>query len=181
MLRYLTVNQSAQSRLRDALRSHFAEEGFSIGAMANKHIPYLEAVLAESLRLATVAPANVRNANVDTQLLGYPIPKGTDVFFLNNGPGYILPVVAVDDTKRSQSTLEEMQKKRLAWDDQGIEDFEPGRWIEKDDNGEDVFDSRAGPALPFGAGPRRCFGKLAILSLPTQYKKRVYVLLTWLS
>ena len=44
-------------------------------------------------------------------------------------------------------------------DPRTIDKFDPERWLEKDSEGNVVFNSRAGPTMPFGAGPRGCFGK----------------------
>lgn len=121
-------------------------------------IPYLEAVIAETLRMATIICAHARVARVDTQILGYPIPKGTDVFFAINGPGFISPALSVDESQRSQTSQEDKMN-NVAWEDAGINVFEPGRWIEKRADGTEVYNPRAGPTMPFGAGPRSCFGE----------------------
>ena len=86
-LKYLTQHQDAQTTLRQSLHQAFPEV-VSDGKMpsardiATALIPYLDAVLEEILRLAGTAGTNVRVATVDTEVLGYHIPKGTDVFLM---------------------------------------------------------------------------------------------------
>jgi cytochrome P450 len=86
-IKLLTDYQTIQTNLRSALQSAFplaAEAGENPTAeeIAISHLPYLDATVEEVLRLACAAPTNIRTATVDTEVLGYTIPKGTDVFML---------------------------------------------------------------------------------------------------
>ena len=101
----------------------------------------------------------MRVATVDTEVLGHRIPKGTDVFMITQGPGFVMPSIPVDEKVRS-TTSRESKDKNGAWDEATIHEFDPERWLEEDSEGNVVFNSRAGPTMPFGAGPRGCFGKL---------------------
>jgi len=85
-LKYLTAYPAVQSKLRAALRQAFTSHIGSNGqphheALAKIQVPYLEACVNEILRYNGSVAANTRKATVDTQILGYHIPKGTDVFF----------------------------------------------------------------------------------------------------
>lgn len=99
-----------------------------------------------------------RVATVDTQILGIHIPKGTDVFFPNGGPSFLTPAFDIDENSRTQSSREAKAGYGV-WDPSTIGDFLPERWLSLDENGKQVFNPRAGPSMPFGAGIRSCFGK----------------------
>jgi len=52
--------------------------------------------------------------------------------------------------------------------------FRPERWLTTE-NGEEIYDSMAGPVLLFGAGPRGCYGKkLAYLEM-----RMIVIMLVW--
>jgi cytochrome P450 len=144
-----------------------------------KHIAFAreaQATLRTHLQAAyPVAMAEKRNPTVDT-LLGYHIPKGTEVFMMQNGPGYMSPPIPVDDSKRSESSI---NAKNLVgqWtpDEQDMKAFRPERWLTRGANGKDEFDSQAGPHLAFGLGPRGCYGRrLAYLQM-----RIVLVMMIW--
>lgn len=157
-VKYLTANQSVQSRLRAALREHFGDNCPSAHAIIGAEIPYLDAIIAETQRASAGTTIISRTSTVDTQILGHHIPKGTDIFFLLNGPGYITPRIPVDDSKRSKSSRED-ELHDIAWDDAEIGVFEPNRWLTTKADGTEVFNAYAGPSMPFSVGPRSCFGK----------------------
>ncbi|KAJ7280942.1 cytochrome P450 [Mycena rebaudengoi] len=100
-------------------------------------VPYLTAVIHEILRCSRTASAVSRDTTCDTVLLGYPIPKGTQV---------LIPIGMVQQ-------LESDGSKDL---------FNPERWLTPDGS----FDANAGPYMPFSFGFRGCFGqKLALTEL----------------
>ncbi|KXS94425.1 hypothetical protein AC578_9357 [Pseudocercospora eumusae] len=159
ILKFLTKNHSAQTTLRSALRSAYpraAESGESpsISEITSTSVPYLDAVVEEGGRVGLTSIASIRVATEDTQLLGYRVPKGTDVFFMNNGPGVVMPSLKSCGEKRSKGGVASREKLG-SWDDGDVREFKPERWLTED--GE--FDSLAGPSQPFGGGPRGCFGK----------------------
>lgn len=163
-MKYLTANRLAQQAVRAELKSQLqhkvaAGQSPSAGEISEAHLPHLEATVFETLRLGTVATSTIRVAKVDTEILGYHIPKGTDVFFMTNGPGYKAPALPIDESKRSRGSIEQ-KTKTPAWENSGIEKFDPSRWLSTDAGGSVTFNPHAGPALPFGAGARGCFGKL---------------------
>ena len=173
-LKHLTTNQQVQSKLRSALRAHYkraheAGEMPTVEEIVKADIPYLDATIEEFSRLGNTASANMRRALCDTEVLGYQIPKGTDVFMLNSGPGYTMSPLYVDDSKRSKSSLDTKDRYGM-WETADIGAFQPERWLEKNEKGEMEFNPRAGPTHPFGAGPRGCFGrKLAQMELEIMF------------
>lgn len=75
-----------------------------------------------------------------------------------NGADFTAPALSVEEKRRSQSSRE--SKDRRVWDASDVAVFKPERWLVQNEKGEVEFDSRAGPNLPFGLGPRGCFGEL---------------------
>ncbi|KAK3070360.1 hypothetical protein LTR53_010602 [Teratosphaeriaceae sp. CCFEE 6253] len=178
-LKFLTAHPAVQQKLRATLRAQFtravdAGESPSVEEIAGSSLPYLDATLEEIHRCGGTAPGAIRRATEDTQVLGHRIPKGTDVFLLSNGPGYLTPPLPVEDSKRSKGSRDSVIKTGI-WDVTDIGVFQPERWLSIDDQGAVAFDSRAGPVNAFGMGPRGCFGrKLASLEL-----KILFVLIVW--
>ncbi|KAJ4328951.1 hypothetical protein N0V84_000521 [Fusarium piperis] len=173
--KYLTDDQRAQSLLRKALYEAYPEAAAEdrLPTVAeitkNQHVAYLDAVIEESLRHSRPVAITLRQAMVDTQILGVHIPKGTTVGLMASGPGVMTPSVEVDYSKRT-ATSQAYRKKVPAFDNANIAEFIPERWLktQKTESGEEetVFDPNAGPAQGFGLGPRGCFGKkLAYLEL----------------
>ncbi|KAK0629552.1 cytochrome P450 [Bombardia bombarda] len=181
-MKHLTDHPAVQERLRAALRDAFPEATQEKRAptyqeLAHAHIPYLDAVIEEVLRHANTIAFVVREALQDTTVLGCHIPKGTDVFLMANGAGYIEPNITVDDEKRSAGARQSSGKALSGtWSDKDINVFRPERWLAVDpESGRESFDPLAGPTLAFGLGPRGCFGrKLAIASLRIQFALTIW-------
>ena len=118
-------------------------------------------------RLAVITAGVVRVATCDTTVLGYHIPKGTDVFLMQSGADFLLPPFPVADAQRSESSLNaKLQVGSWKPDAQDMNSFRPERWLITNADGEEEFDATAGPHLAFGLGPRACFGRrLAYLQM----------------
>ncbi|KAF1944332.1 cytochrome P450 [Clathrospora elynae] len=181
-VKYLTDNAPAQDRLRNDLQAAFPEalKGKcepTYAELAKTSIPYLDAVVEETLRHSNTIAFVVRQAMQDTTVLGRHIPKGTDVFLMANGAGYLEPNIRVQDSDRSLGARASSSKALIRlWDDEGIALFKPERWLKRIlDTGAEVFDPMAGPSLPFGLGPRGCFGK----KLALQALKMQFALIVW--
>jgi cytochrome P450 len=162
-VKYLGENQPAQKKLRDAIKSahqRAAKAGHAPSAedMMAISIPYLDAFIHEVHRLGNSLSCNIRVTTKDVVILGQVVPKGTDVFMITNGPGYQAPALIVEESKRSKSS-QALKDKYGSWEESTIENFEPERWLINKDDGSVRFNQFAGPAMPFGAGPRSCFGQ----------------------
>lgn len=96
-----------------------------------KKLPYLEAIIAETLRFCTLNPIIPRKATCNSSLGGYQIPKGTDVFF----------------------SLADINYDPKAW--KNPEKFYPDRFL--DESGE-FLGWNVPNYFPFGAGRRICLG-----------------------
>ncbi|TGJ81403.1 hypothetical protein E0Z10_g7360 [Xylaria hypoxylon] len=176
-VKMLTDNSDAQNKLRAALHATFSQalqekRAPTYQELAKAQIPYLEAVVEEVLRHANTIDFVVRQALQDTTVLGHHIPKGTDVFLMANGAGYLEPNMNVPETIRSPGARRSEGKALTGtWDDKDIGAFRPERWLKTEpDSSAVTFDSTSGPQLAFGLGPRGCFGKkLALQTLKMQF------------
>ena len=163
-LKYLAINQHVQKRLREELRAAHKRAADTPGdvptseEIVDTNIPYLEAFIAENHRFAVTISCMIRHVTADAVVLGHVIPKGTDVFCLINGPGYLSPPAPVDESLRSEAS-QSAKDKFGVWDEADIGVFRPERWLEKQPNGQLQYNKFAGPSIPFGVGPRGCFGK----------------------
>ncbi|KAK5995437.1 Cytochrome P450 monooxygenase TRI13 [Cladobotryum mycophilum] len=181
-IKYMTRHQSVQERLRNELRqahSNAHQEGRwpTKDEVCAASIPYFYAVMEETLRYSSVATLIIRTATCDTQILGYPIPKGTDVILPLRGPSVTEPAVPISDASRPSSYKD--AKERIPYWGDDVDQFKPERWLKTSTNSdgtkEEVYDANAGPNLAFSAGPRQCFGKrLAYLEL-----KIIMTILLW--
>ncbi|KAK3302989.1 cytochrome P450 [Chaetomium strumarium] len=179
-VKFLADHPEAQDRLRAELRAALPDAALAkrtptYAELAKAHIPYLDAVVEEVLRHANTIAFVVRRALQDTTVLGRAIPKGTDVFLMANGAGYLEPNMRLSDAERSPGARRSDSSSKGAltglWDDADISAFKPERWLKTDrDSGAEVFDAMAGPQLAFGLGPRACFGKrFALQGLKIQF------------
>jgi len=159
-LRFMESNPGVQTELRAALRAAFpGPEPPTVNEIIQTEIPYLDGACEEGLRLAGTAKAMLRQAVVDTEILGCRIPKGTELFFnlhINRQPA------PVDEAKRSHSSQEAATKRGDGFQGPAGRDlgrFEPKRWLVEDESGQEVFNPFALPNLAFGGGYRGCFGE----------------------
>lgn len=182
-VKYLADNPSTQTTLRIALHAAFSEalnekRAPTYAELCKASIPYLDAVVEEILRHSNTIAFVVRQALQDTIVLGQHIPKGTDVFLMANGAGYLEHIIPVPDSTRSPGAQRASNKALTGqWNNDDISLFKPERWLKPhpDSPGVHVFDPMAGPSLPFGMGPRACFGKkLALQALKLQFALTVW-------
>ncbi|KAH4990559.1 hypothetical protein HBI76_062460 [Parastagonospora nodorum] len=176
-VKLLTANPAVQDRLRSALQKSFPLATSECRAptyseLSNTTVPYLDATVEEILRHANSIAFVIRRAQQDTSVLGYSIPKGTDVFLMANGAGYLKPNMPLPShCVRSPGANPSKAALSSLWDDSDIHTFDPERWLRPDGS----FNSMAGPQLAFGLGPRGCFGK----RLALQALKMQFALLVW--
>lgn len=164
-LKFLTAYQDVQTNLRRELHTQLnntSETGGSPTApeIGSARLPYFEAVIEEALRCGEITQTNIRTTRQDVNILGHLIPKDTEVMMLNNGPGIFMPLLQVEEEKRTESSRAAIDKFG-GWDPKGLRDFDPTRWLIEDDEGRISFNAAAGPRHSFGAGPRACFGESA--------------------
>ena len=178
-IKYLVDNPKIQQRLRAVLHTEFSDvvatgRNPSAEEIVKRELPYLDAILEEILRCSQASGA-IRNAKTDTEILGYRIPAGTDVYMLANGPSFMKPGFEIEESRRSPSSQANKDKSGGSWNTTDMSTFNPERWLTHDEKGAEVYDARAGPQLAFGQGLRGCFGKkLAYLVM-----RMMIVLVVW--
>ena len=179
---YLADHPKPQLRLRQHLSRVFQSavrenRQPTVHEIIKSTAPYLDAVIEEILRCSVVLPMVSRQAQVDTTILGRPIPKGTLVMCMSNGPGFFRPGFPIDERLRSK-TSQASPEAVGTWNSGDMHLFKPERWLEFQVADTDVenlaeadmekatFNARKGPMNSFGGGPRGCFGRrLAYMEL----------------
>lgn len=86
-LKFLTTHPDAQTNLREALQDAFKgavteKRAPTAQEIATTNVPYLDAFMEETHRLGRTASSVIRRATCDTEILGFKVPKGTDVFMV---------------------------------------------------------------------------------------------------
>lgn len=168
-----------QSTLRASLVNSFAQAAAerrapTLDEIIKSNIPYLDATLEEMHRTSILFSAGVRVALTDTTILGYAIPKGTNVFMSQTGPDYFSAPLPIPEHLRSESSRS-VKNPVGQWDPSDMKQFKPERWLKTDEKGDKYYDPMAGPHLAFGLGPRGCYGRrLAYLQL-----RIMLVLIVW--
>ncbi|GLA34903.1 hypothetical protein AnigIFM63309_009086 [Aspergillus niger] len=173
ILKLLAEHPAVQTRLRDELQTVCAaavHEGRlpTAAEIIQSRLPYLDAVLEETLRLraAMLVP---RDATRDTELLGRRIPKGTVVLLVCQGPEY-----SSSPSSQYWSDLK-TTRKYPGGGNPDLEAFDPERWLVQNERGELEFDGSSYPQLAFGLGIRACWGRrLAQLEM-----RIMTVMMTW--
>lgn len=156
-MKYLTANQEKQTQLRAALLELWpganADNLPSHQAIVASEHPYVEASIQELIRIALTAPSWHRRTTQDVTVLGHRIPAGIDVF----GAPSIQSLDDMDDFDIAPELRSPTSKPRATgkWERASKGLFQPERWLDADGS----FNAIAGPMLPFGAGPRGCFGQ----------------------
>ena len=113
--------------------------------------------MEESIRAANTSPRLVRTTTTNTQVLGYPIPKGTSLLL---NPYIGTKPLDIPEGLRSETSRGSKDNFESYWDPSGMTDFEPERWLAEDGS----FNPRQFPRLAFSAGPRMCYGMFHSMS-----------------
>ncbi|KAM0247749.1 hypothetical protein ACHAQJ_009710 [Trichoderma viride] len=160
-LKFMIKDSNVQENLRQALHSAYplAVQENRLPTVAEflrtASVPYLDALLEETLRLHPVLSA--RDAARDTEILGHRVPKGITVLLLPNGPSFLSPPLPIDESQRSPTTR--AVKPSPKWNKTDMRSFNPERWLVRNPQGDIEFDATAGPQSAFGHGPRACWGR----------------------
>ena len=136
----LSTRPDLQQRLQAAAREALPDTLLPTTFADTSKLGLFEGAAFEAMRMKAVTPMSYLEANEDTVLGGYAIPKGTPVFVLTRPPA-----------------LEDSHFRAAA-------DFAPERWGGKRESHREGHNTRA--FLAFGAGPRFCPGRyLATLEM----------------
>ncbi|KAL6702872.1 hypothetical protein ACN47E_000834 [Coniothyrium glycines] len=175
-LKYLADHPDVQDRLRASLLASFPRHS-SIDLPSSTDIfaaslPYLDAVIAEMLRLSNTGPVSFRETVTQCDILGHKIPAGTPIILVTAGPSYdSAQMPQVPEYLRSKSSQAKVPTLK---DFKGLSSpasaplatFDPSRWLRSDGS----FNPNAVHSLPFSAGSRGCFGKnIALLEMKIMF------------
>ena len=128
VLAYLTIHPEAQVKVHQEM-DNVIGRGRLPGLSDKANLPYLTAVINETLRLSPPLPTGIpHRAVIGTTLQGYDIPRNSLVFV----------------------NLWAIHRDPRHWDDPTF--FRPERFLHKDGRLQVGY-------LPFGAGPRSCLGE----------------------
>ncbi|KAG8831682.1 hypothetical protein FRC17_002772 [Serendipita sp. 399] len=158
---------SHHPEIQRKLRSHILERGIpdvddiAFEDVRAENAPYLEAVVWEILRIGQVGLFISRMATRDTQILGYHIPKGTEVILHTGHVGIHDTAARFYATEHPSSPMvQSPSSPRKLWQDDGRA-FDPDRWLDRHGRFEP-----SSSVLPFGGGNRMCFGyRFALLQM----------------
>ena len=135
LLYFLAVSPEAAERARGEADAVLGADGLLRDFDALDRLAYVEAAAVESMRLKPIAPVQGQLANVDMNLAGLHVPKGTLLF--------LLPRLAATDAAHFEAPAE----------------FRPERWLDETGAaGNDAHEGRH-KLFPFGGGPRHCPGR----------------------
>lgn len=136
VLYQLAKNPEKQEILRREIIEKLPNKDSPLTAELMTNMPYLMAVIKESLRLRPVAMGTARRCDKDLVLSGYLVPKGKDMMM----------------SQMILSTDEEYFKKG--------NEFLPERYLKKSSSENAELQGQNPFAfLPFGFGSRMCIGK----------------------
>lgn len=170
-LKYLTDNPKTQRKLRSSLHAVFPNLTSlcvpSAEDIYTASIPYLDAVISETLRFSNTGPVSFRQTLAQCDILGRAIPAGTPILLVTAGPSYSSPQMPwIPEYLRSKSSQAKFPRRWSTSHSQStsrdLSSFDPARWL----NHNGTFNPDALHMLPFSAGPRGCFGKrIALLEM----------------
>jgi len=136
ILYFLGRHRHVAQRVRDEVDDVFGDADIIPDFDTAARLPYLTAVIKESMRLKNVTPAWPMESIQNLEVLGYEIPAKTKFFMLTRSP--------------------------MLEDDDGFPawEFDPDRWLPGAPKAQ-YFESLT---IPFGSGPRRCPGSTLALT-----------------
>lgn len=139
----LCLHPEVQKRLRAEIREKLPsiDDDKPISSIDIDHMPYLHAVCSEVLRYYPPVPVTLREAAVDTTILGEHIPAGTKIF--------VVPWATNRDKALWGETADQ---------------FRPERWLLPDESGNTAAVANGGATsnyalMTFLHGPRGCIGQ----------------------
>lgn len=157
-VKLMAAHQGVQTRLREAVRR--LPGGVDAAGILDANIPYLDAVMEETTRVSGTAAVISRQATVETTVLGYRVPKGTNVLLNTH---MVEEPVGVEEGVRSATSRGAQGRRTRGGVEgeagRGMGEFRPERWLVRGEGQEEVFDGNALPGLIFGGGLRGCFGE----------------------
>jgi cytochrome P450 len=137
----ICLHPAVQTRLRTEVHANLpsASSGKPVTSLDIDRMPYLNAVCNEVLRYYPPVPVTIRDAAVDTSILGCPVPAGTKIFLVPRA----------------------INRDKTLWGEDA-DKFNPDRWLAGDSASPHVANGGAASnyaMLTFLHGPRSCIGQ----------------------
>ncbi|KAG9018276.1 Meiotic recombination protein dmc1 [Tulasnella sp. 427] len=176
LVKYLTDAPDVQRTLRGELLRELGDDAHSRSLTyedikSPEKVPYLEAVIAEILRLSMIGGGSARTTSEPIEYLGYTIPAGVNLIHFSAMSCFDATTeneaaIRALDPKRTETSRKSGQGGRKLWSTP-TDQFNPDRWIKEDPvTKQRTFDPKAGFSFPFGLGLRSCSGRqVAVLEL----------------
>lgn len=149
-LHLLSLNPEKRLRLEEEVSSVLqrGNSADNVGKMVTKNMisqmPYLDAVIKESMRLYPVAPFIVRKLTTDVTI---PAESGKKKDKATSLPASTFACIWIYSLHRNPKL----------WD--RPDEFLPERWIDSELRSKDVGQQEYGSYMPFAIGPRNCLGQ----------------------
>lgn len=144
-LHLLSLHPEKQERVADEVRSVLGKSDTDpVSKSMISQLPYLDAVIKESMRLYPVAPFIVRKLTTDVCI---PVDEETSTSENICMPASTFACIWIYALHRNPKL----------WD--RPDDFLPERWIDPELRGRDLGQREHGAYMPFAIGPRNCLGQ----------------------
>jgi hypothetical protein len=149
-LHLLSLHPDKQERVVKELRSVLGDDrSKAVSKSMISQMPYLDAVIKESMRLYPVAPFIVRMLTTDIA-----IPNDETHALNNNGSKKTITLPA---TTFACIWIYALHRNPQLWDRPN--EFLPERWIDPQLRSRDLGQVEYGAYMPFAIGPRNCLGQ----------------------
>jgi hypothetical protein len=149
-LHLLSLHPDKQERVVKELRSVLGDDrNKAVSKSMISQMPYLDAVIKESMRLYPVAPFIVRMLTTDIA-----IPNDETHALNNNGSKKTITLPA---TTFACIWIYALHRNPQLWDRPN--EFLPERWIDPQLRSRDLGQVEYGAYMPFAIGPRNCLGQ----------------------
>jgi len=150
-LHLLSLHPAKQKRVANEVRSVLVKAGTNKPILKSmiSQMPYLDAVIKESMRLYPVAPFIVRKLTADVA-----IPSDEE---LCTNQEDIKKSTTVPASTFACIWIYALHRNPKLWDRPN--QFLPERWIDPELRGRDLGQDEYGSYMPFAIGPRNCLGQ----------------------
>lgn len=143
-LHLLSLNPEKRLRLEEEVSSVLQRGNSAVTKSMISQMPYLDAVIKESMRLYPVAPFIVRKLTTDVTI---PAESGKKKDKATSLPASTFACIWIYSLHRNPKL----------WD--RPDEFLPERWIDSELRSKDVGQQEHGAYMPFAIGPRNCLGQ----------------------
>lgn len=133
---YMCTQAGVQQKMQEEADKVLSDSDFLSTKDDFRRVPYINSVIKEAMRLKPVGPFGPHEPNIDVEIEGISVPKGTMMFLMTD--------TACVDNKNFNNA----------------QSFIPERWM---DSPQASPDPQPQASLPFGYGPRLCPGRMLAL------------------